>query len=386
MAREQTETQSSRDLHAQAVSFARGRIAAMETLSSSTAFPWDLWRDMGVSGLLGIGVPSDYGGHGMGYPGIQETGRLLARHGRCLGMTLSWLIHQIVARFFLGTFATEEQKRTYLPAMAAGSVTLSVAISEPGVGGHPKHLQTSARSAGNAYLLSGRKTFLTNGPIADAFIVFAVVGEDGGRKRYSAFVVPRGAPGLSMEEPMDVGFFRPCPHGGIVLEDCTVPGQAILGSPGTAYDDMALAFRVVEDVTMMGPVLGGQEVRFESLMTGLRDQAGQITDDAAYDLGWISSTLAALGVLARESARLLEHEGMSPDLEGLVLAFRGLFGQVHERIGRACTLPGLDQDGPRLVLAGDLDQVVRFAGRVARSKQIRLGKACVADTGSPASD
>jgi acyl-CoA dehydrogenase len=358
----------------------------VETLSSATAFPWDLWRDMGASGLLGVGVPSAYGGHGMDYPGIQETGRLLARHGRCLGMTLSWLIHQIVARFFLGTFATEEQRRAYLPAMAGGSMTLSVAISEPGVGGHPKHLQTSAQPAGNSFLLSGRKTFLTNGPIADAFIVLAVVGEDGGRKRYSAFVVPRGTPGLSMEESMDVGFFRPCPHGGIVLEDCMVPGHAILGRPGTAYEDMALAFRVVEDVTMMGPVLGGQEARFDGVLTGLRDQAGSITDEAAFDLGWISSTLAALGVLAREAARLLEHEGMPPDLEGLVLAFRGLFGQVHERLGKTCPLPGPDQDGPCIVLGGDLDQVVRFAGRVARSKQVRLGKACVADSNSKASD
>ncbi|HOS97626.1 MAG TPA: acyl-CoA dehydrogenase family protein [Deltaproteobacteria bacterium] len=384
MATGQTETRVACDLHAQAVSFARGRIAAMETLSSATAFPWGLWRDMGASGLLGAGVPSAYGGQGMGYPGIQETGRLLARHGRCLGMTLSWLIHQIVARFFLCTFATEEQRRAYLPAMAEGSMTLSVAISEPGVGGHPKHLRASARPAGDTFLLSGRKTFLTNGPIADAFIVLAVVGEDGGRKRYSAFVVPRGAPGLSMEEPMDVGFLRPCPHGGIVLEDCMVPGNAILGRSGSAYEDMALAFRVVEDVTMMGPVLGGQQARFEGVLTGLREGAGSVSDEAAFDLGWISSSLAALAVLAREAARLLEEKGMSPDLEGLVLAFRGLFGQVHERLGNACSLPGVDQDGPCMVLADDLDQVVRFAHRVSRRKQIRLGRACVEDFGSKA--
>jgi acyl-CoA dehydrogenase len=61
-----------------------------------------------------------------------------------------------------------------------------VAISEPGVGGHPKHLQTYARPSGNAFLLSGRKTFLTNGPIADAFIVLAVTGREGGKNRYSA--------------------------------------------------------------------------------------------------------------------------------------------------------------------------------------------------------
>ncbi len=386
MATGQAETQAARDLHAQAVSFARERIATSETLSSNTAFPWDLWQDMGASGLLGAGVPSAHGGHGMGYPGIQETGRFLARHGRCLGMTLSWLIHQIVARFFLGTFGSEEQKRAYLPAMAEGAMTLSVAISEPGVGGHPKHLQTSARPAGNTFLLSGRKTFLTNGPIAGAFIVMAVTGQEGGKKRYSAFIVPRGTPGLSEEEPLDVGFFRPCPHGGIVLEDCMVPGHAILGRPGTAYEDMALAFRVVEDVTMMGPVLGGQEARFEGVLTGLRGQAGFVSEETAFDLGWISSSMAALTVLARESARLLEDEDMSPDLEGLVLAFRGLFGQVHERLGKACSLPGLHQDGPCLVLANDLHQVVRFAGRVARSKQIRLGRACVTHSGSRAWD
>jgi hypothetical protein len=149
---------------------------------------------------------------------------------------------------------------------------------------------------------------------------------------------------------------------------------------------MARAFRVVEDGTMMGPVLGGQEARFEGVLTGLQDQAGFVSEETAFDLGWISSSLAALAVLGRESARLLEQEGPSQVSDGLILAFRGLFGKVHERIGQACSLPGLHQDDPCLFLANDLHQVVRFAGRVARSKQIRLGRACVADPGARASD
>ena len=131
-------------LQQQVADFALRYIAARAGLSSSTSFPLDLWKELGDSGMLGIGTPKEFGGKGLGYSGINIAGRAIARHGCCLGITLSWLMHEIAARFIFSEYASSGQKKRYLPAMAKGEITTSIAISEPGVGGHPKHLKTTA--------------------------------------------------------------------------------------------------------------------------------------------------------------------------------------------------------------------------------------------------
>jgi len=116
-----------------ASSFAREHIASRPGLSSTAEFPIDLWKAMGEEGLLGIAVPQQYGGLGLGYPEIQAAGRALTRSGCCLGMTLAWLMQQITARFFLGGFGTPDQLGAYLPDTASGRLTTCIAISEPGI-------------------------------------------------------------------------------------------------------------------------------------------------------------------------------------------------------------------------------------------------------------
>lgn len=357
--------------------FAATRIATQPFLCAQEHFPMDLWRDMGTAGLLGMGVPEEFGGKGLDYPGIVTAGRALARHGKCLGMTLSWLMHQVTARFFMCRFAPDSMKRFYLPAMADGTVTASIAISEPGVGVHPKHLRTTAEKVGSGYVLNGGKTYLTNGPIAGVFIVLAVSGTDGARKRYSAFVVPRDTEGLDVSGPMDVGFLRPCPHGSITVTGCLVGEENLLGNPGTAYEDMALPFREVEDTVMMGPMLGAQEARFEETVSSMRKVPRSLTDEAAWLLGGISSSMDALDVLAAESARHLETKGVNRRLESLVLAFRGLFGEVHRQTAHMDERAGVPPSPAHQALGNDLDHIVQFARRVARLKHIRFGKGLV---------
>lgn len=357
--------------------FAATRIATQPFLCAQGHFPMDLWQDMGAAGLLGMGVPEEFGGRGLDYPGIVTAGRALARHGRCLGMTLSWLMHQVTARFFMGRFAPDGMKRLYLPAMADGTVTASIAISEPGVGGHPKHLKTTAEKVMSGYVLNGEKTYLTNGPIAGVFIVLAATGTDGNLKRYSAFVVPRDTEGLDVSGPMDVGFLRPCPHGSITVSGCLVREENLLGNPGTAYEDMALPFREVEDTVMMGPMIGAQEARLEETVSSMRKTPRSFTDDTAWLLGGISSSMGALEVMAAESARHLETRGVDRRLESLVLAFRVLYGEVHRQMADMEALAGVLPSPAYQALGNDLDYIVRFAGRVGRLKQIRLGKALV---------
>src|SRR3546814_1204526 len=119
--------------------------------------------------------------------------------GRNLGVSTIWQGHNTLTRYLFG-FADAAQKARWLPELARGRTTVSVAISEPGVGAHPKHLGTTAIRHGERWRLDGRKAYVTNGSLAGLFAVLAVSGEADGRKQYSVFMVERGTPGLSFGE------------------------------------------------------------------------------------------------------------------------------------------------------------------------------------------
>ena len=370
-------TDNLKDLQQQAADFALRYIAPRTELSSSTFFPLDLWKEFCGSGMLGTGTPKEFGGKGLGYIGICAAGRALARHGCCLGITLSWLIHEIAARFIFSEYASSDQKLKYLQSMATGETTTSIAISEPGVGGHPKHLKTWSEKTSSGYLLTGEKTFLTNGPIADLFIVLAVSGHEGERKRYSAFIVPREAPGLRQTGPVDFGFLRPCPHGGIIMDACMIPEENLLGIPGTAYEDMALPFREVEDAMMMGPIIGAQEARLHEIATALREKASPLTGDIPFQLGGLISTLSVLDIIALEAAQRLDDGNDHGGLTNIILVFRHICAKMHQEFNELITMAGIIPSGSYQALTHDLDNIMRFAGRVERIKQMKLGAALI---------
>ncbi|HVN71340.1 MAG TPA: acyl-CoA dehydrogenase family protein [Desulfomonilia bacterium] len=359
----------------QASDFAAEHIAARPGLSSSTLFPFDLWQKFGSSGLLAVGIPEDFGGQGLGYAGIGAAGRALARSGFCLGITLSWLMHQIVARFIMTSFGSDLQKGEILPGMAEGAVTSCIAISEPGVGGHPKHLRTAAVKTDGGYLLTGEKTYLTNGPIADLYIVLAISAHEGEKKRYSAFIVPRDAPGLKVGDPIDFGFLRPCPHGGIVLNKCIVPPESLIGTLGDAYEAMVLPFRDIEDTTMMSPILGAEEARLDEVASALRTSDSNVSEDITFRLGGIISTLSILDLTACEASRRLDDGEDPAGLVDLILAFRHIRSQVSRELEEVVSISGMVLSGPYQALTNDLDHIGSFAARVGRLRQIKLGKA-----------
>jgi alkylation response protein AidB-like acyl-CoA dehydrogenase len=370
-------TDDLKKLQRQAADFALRNIALRNGLSSSTSFPVDLWKELGGSGMFGIGTPTEFGGKGLGYTGICTAGRALARHGGCLGITLSWLIHEIAATFIFSEHASLDQKKRYLPAMTTGETTTSIAISEPGVGGHPKHLKTISEKTGSGYLLTGEKTFLTNGPIAGLFIVLAVSGHEGDRKRYSAFIVPRETPGLRQTEPLDFGFLRPCPHGGIIMDACTIPEENLLGSPWTAYEDVALPFREVEDTMMMGPIIGAQEARLYEIVRSFKEKGSPLLGDIPFRLGGLTSTLSVLDIIAREAAQRLDDGFDHQGLTDLILAFRHMCAQMHQEFNELTTMTGIIPCEPYQSLTHDLDHLVSFAERVNGIKQMKLGAALI---------
>lgn len=178
--------------------------------------------------LLRIGLGAD------GYAAIARAEAvLIARTGR-VDLGAAFAGRQVVNRFFILGFGSPTQRATWLDRTAA------VAISEPGVGAHPKHLTTRAERGGEGWRLNGEKAWASNGPFAVVFVVLAVMATEDRRKRYGAFLVPRDTPGLAIH-PSETR------HCGLTLRDCVVPEDALLGAPWTAYETMALPFRDVED-------------------------------------------------------------------------------------------------------------------------------------------
>jgi alkylation response protein AidB-like acyl-CoA dehydrogenase len=261
--------------------FAREHIAPRSDLSSTGDFPHDLWGKMAQERLFKIGIDEFYGGNGGGYRDLNTSAEALVQFGFNMGLGISWLYQQLVARFLVAGFGSVDQKRQYLPEMVRGELTASFAVSEPKRGAHPKLLTTAAIKDKSFYTLSGEKTYLTNGPIADIFIVIAITGYSGERKDYTAFLVPHNTAGLKVSRSLNLNFFRPAPHGGIIMDNCRLPQTAILGKAGTAYQDMVIPFGRLEDIVMLGTATGGMAAQLAMLINFIGND--NITDAKSLD-------------------------------------------------------------------------------------------------------
>jgi acyl-CoA dehydrogenase len=273
-------------------------------------------------------------------------------------------------RFFIEGFGSAEQRAAWLPRLA------SVAISEPRVGAHPKLLTTRAEKDADGYVIFGEKAWVTNGPLADVFIVLAVSAVEGDRKRYSALLVPRDTPGLSIDEAPQYRALAPSRHCGLKLDGCRVPQTALLGAPGTAYEAMALPFRDVEDAVGTFGLLGA----FRYVLARLA--ASSAGDAAAQSLGAIVAltavfaeaagvVVAALdaGELAHQAATLVGLRVLAADLLQRSNAHRAAFGPVDDT--------ALDQT------CRDIETSLSVARGPRQARQARLGQAIMRPSVSP---
>ncbi len=354
--------------------FAECHIGSRSDLHSMSEFPGDIWDKMGEENLLGLSLPVEYGGIGKDYLSIVVAGEALVRWGHNMGITTSWLTHLAVARYLIMGFGNERQRAIYLKGFASGKITASIAVSEPGRGAHPKYLETSACRQGNFYILNGEKSYLTNGPIADLFVVVASTGVEGGRKRFTAFLVPRDTAGLSMTEPMDLDFLRPSPHGGIILSDCSVPALQILGEEGSAYDEMVKPFREVEDTLMMGPLVGGMEREVEIFRNLSVRHGVNRTEELTRDLGELQSILDTLRIIAYEAAKMLDSSVEHREFSSLLISFRNLSRRFQDQFECLVKRAGIGDDKDLRVAAHDLTHSINMGRKIALIKQKKLGE------------
>jgi len=195
-------------------------------------FPLDVVRKMGGLGLLGMMVPTEYGGSDAG--AVSYCLALEEIASACASTAVTMSVANLSTEPLL-KFGDESQKQRYLVPLASGKALGCFAVTEPGAGSDPGGLMLKAEEKGGCYLLNGTKVFITHGEYADVVNLVARTGPDKGNKGLSAFVVEKGTPGFSVGKREDKMGLRASNTVELVFEDCLVPAENLVGRPGQGF-------------------------------------------------------------------------------------------------------------------------------------------------------
>ena len=214
--------------------------------------PAALLKEMGSAGLLRLAVPEEYGGGAGDSLAIVVLSEELARASG--GIAVTALVTGYMSTPHIAKFGTEAQCSRYLPSLVAGEKIASIAVTEPGTGSNVGGITTRATPADGGYRLDGTKMFITNAGIADVVIVAARTSPDGHRG-VTTFIVEADNPGLSVGQPLRKMGWHGSDTREVVLSDCFVPADAVLGEVGRGFHQIMSAFQL-ERLTLAGMGIG----------------------------------------------------------------------------------------------------------------------------------
>ncbi|SCC67692.1 acyl-CoA dehydrogenase AcdA [Bacillus wiedmannii] len=192
-----------------------------------------LFDQMAELGLTGIPWPEEYGGIGSDYLAYVIAIEELSRVCASTGVTLS--AHTSLAGWPIFKFGTEEQKQKFLRPMAEGTKIGAYGLTEPSSGSDAGGMRTTAKRDGDHYILNGSKIFITNGGIADIYVVFALTDPESKQRGTSAFIVESDTPGFSVGKKESKLGIRSSPTTEIMFEDCRIPVENLLGEEGQGF-------------------------------------------------------------------------------------------------------------------------------------------------------
>ncbi len=264
-------TEDQLNLRQGAVEFASRRLAEEVTeRDREGVFPRELWDACAEFGLQGLLVPEEFNGGGHDLLSAVAILEGIGYGARDNGLVFSVTAHIASAEGLLSEFGSEEQKREWLPRLADGSAIGATGITEPDSGSNALALGTTAVESRGDWLLDGSKTFVTNAPVADLFVIYARTGGSG-FAGITCFLIPRDADGLTVGPSMEKMGLRTSPMAQVFLQDCRVPASAVVGGVGSG----AMIFNQtidVERLLVMAPAVGVMERLLERCVAHARER------------------------------------------------------------------------------------------------------------------
>lgn len=266
----------------------------------TSAFVHDQLRTLGEAGMMGANLPEDYDGSAVSAPALLRAVALVA--GAC-GSTASALTAHYLATDSILIGGTEAQKQHWLPKAATGEALGAFALTEPTAGSDPADMKTRARRVDGGWQIKGTKCFISNGGVADFIVLYAVTDPEKAHRGISAFIVPKGTPGLEAgpaEKTMGL-------KGGHVFTlniDITLPEDALLGEEGKGF---RTAMQVLDNgrIEVAAQCLGLAEAAMKAALAYAKDRV--IGGEALTDRQGIRWMIADMGVAYR-SALLLSQD------------------------------------------------------------------------------
>ncbi|WP_300534095.1 isovaleryl-CoA dehydrogenase [uncultured Mameliella sp.] len=259
--------------------WAQERVKPMAAeIDRTNDFPAPLWREMGDLGLLGITVPEEFGGAGMGYlahtVAVEELARASASVSLSYGAHANLCVNQIKLN------GSDEQRRKYLPGLISGEHVGALAMSEPGAGSDVVSMKLRAEKRNDRFVLNGNKYWITNGPDADTLVVYAKTDPEAGAKGITAFLVEKSMKGFSTSPHFDKLGMRGSNTAELIFEDVEVPFENILGQEGKGVR-VLMSGLDYERVVLAGIGLGIMAACLDEIMPYMaeRKQFGQRIGD-----------------------------------------------------------------------------------------------------------
>jgi alkylation response protein AidB-like acyl-CoA dehydrogenase len=220
-------------LQQSAVAFARESLVSdMVARDRDASFDRDAWRRCADFGVLGMPIPQDYGGLGLGLTDLLAVMEGLGQGTRDQGLLFSLNAHLWTNSIPILIYGNDEQRKKYLPPLCDGSLIGANAASEPDAGSDVFAMRTRATRDGDSYVLNGAKTFVTNAPVADLFVAYATVNPALGSMGVTGFIIERDTPGLTISHKLDKMGLRTSPMAEVIFDNCRVPASQRLGREG----------------------------------------------------------------------------------------------------------------------------------------------------------